>query len=298
MDFKPETYVDSENKQIVAVPSIKIKDKVETNKTHSFNEEGDCDDPSNNDDPSYKTNSSEDDTDDEEYFPTKDGATGSRLPSVDDDSDFSCQICFRNYSSRRSLIGHMRRHRDTTKHVCPHCGVAKVTRTELQTHLRVHLPNVEKFPCPQCPQVFRHKNAISRHVKVVHEGQRQYCCDYCPKRFSTRNAKVGHERLHTGERPFSCKECGKEFVKQETLRTHMKNHNKNLRTHICSYCSQRFITLRNLINHEQRHKGDKPHICHICSKGFSRNEDLQFHLSTFHPNRMEEEYDIDSQNTN
>uniref|UniRef100_A0A1I8NZK6 Protein krueppel n=1 Tax=Stomoxys calcitrans TaxID=35570 RepID=A0A1I8NZK6_STOCA len=198
----------------------------------------------------------------------------------DNTTSYNCAICSRNYSSRRALSEHLKRHQQIKEHTCRFCGVAKVTRTELLTHMRIHQPDLEKFQCPQCPQVFNHKNAISRHVKVVHEGQRRFVCSYCPRKFSTRNAQICHERLHTGERPFSCTICSKGFVQQESLRSHMKNHDKTLRTHVCSYCSQRFITRKNLIDHEQRHKGDKPHICFWCSKGFRTFEDLNAHRST------------------
>lgn len=191
----------------------------------------------------------------------------------------TCQLCWREYSSTRALREHIKRHKQIKEHVCSECGVAKVTRTELLTHMRTHIQNLEKFPCPQCPQVFNHKNAISRHVKVVHEGVKRFACSYCPKRFGTRNSQVCHERLHTGERPFICEICQKAFVQQEGLRSHMKSHDKNLRTHVCKHCSQRFITLKNLLDHERRHTGDKPHICNMCSKGFYNEEDLNIHRS-------------------
>ncbi|KAI8128334.1 hypothetical protein FF38_13796 [Lucilia cuprina] len=194
--------------------------------------------------------------------------------------DHICYLCRRKYSSKRALREHIKRHKKIKEHVCQECGVAKVTRTELVTHMRTHTPNLEKFPCPQCPQVFNHKNAISRHVKVIHEGLRRFPCKYCPKRFGTRNSQVCHERLHTGERPFICEICQRGFVQPEGLRSHMKNHDKNLRKHVCKYCSQRFITLKNLVDHERRHSSDKPHICNICSKGFYSETDLKNHRST------------------
>lgn len=188
-----------------------------------------------------------------------------------------CQQCFKTYSSKRALSEHLKRHAQIKDHVCKVCGVAKVTRTELLTHMRTHKPNLEKFKCSICPQEFNHKNAISRHVRVVHEGQRRFLCSFCPKRFGTRNSQVCHERLHTGERPFNCELCNKRYAQVEGLKSHMKSHDKNLRKHVCSFCSQRFITRKNLIDHERRHQSDKPHICNTCSRGFFSIDDLGVH---------------------
>lgn len=216
----------------------------------------------------------------EELIPQENQEEQEEPRNVEQEIDHICYMCRRKYSSKRALREHIKRHKKIKEHVCQECGVAKVTRTELVTHMRTHTPNLKKFPCPQCPQVFNHKNAISRHVKVVHEGLRRFTCNYCPRRFGTRNSQVCHERLHTGERPFVCEICNRGFVQPEGLRSHMKNHDKNLRKHVCIYCSQRFITLKNLVDHERRHLGDKPNICNICSKGFHNKSDLKTHRNT------------------
>ncbi|XP_011294949.2 zinc finger protein 468 [Musca domestica] len=203
------------------------------------------------------------------------------------DNKYLCELCQGTYSSRKAITEHIKRHKQIKEYVCQFCGVAKVTRTELNTHMRVHFRDMEKFPCPRCPQVFNHRNAISRHVKVVHEGERRYSCDYCSKKFSTRNSKVCHERLHTGEKPFTCAMCDKSFAQSESLKSHMKSHDKSLCKHICSYCSRRFITLKNLTDHEKRHTSDKPHICVVCSKGFHISEDLDKHYANCHADGKE-----------
>ncbi|EDX03056.1 zinc finger protein 337 [Drosophila yakuba] len=149
--------------------------------------------------------------------------------------DLICELCNRQYSTKNALGEHLKRHAQRKEHVCEHCGVAKVTRTELLTHLRTHNPTWERFKCEQCPQLFRHKSAISRHVRVVHEGQRRFQCGHCEKKFGTHASQVRHERLHTEptgsgeagmaeEWPFACVHCQKPCVSRQTLELHLRRH--------------------------------------------------------------------------
>ncbi|XP_043949462.1 zinc finger protein 501 isoform X2 [Drosophila biarmipes] len=149
--------------------------------------------------------------------------------------DLICELCNRQYSTKNALGEHLKRHAQRKEHVCEHCGVAKVTRTELLTHLRTHNPTWERFKCEQCPQLFRHKSAISRHVRVVHEGQRRFQCGHCEKKFGTHASQVRHERLHAGstgggaaeaaeEWPFACAHCQEPCVSRQTLELHLRRH--------------------------------------------------------------------------
>ncbi|XP_017004395.2 zinc finger and SCAN domain-containing protein 31 isoform X1 [Drosophila takahashii] len=138
--------------------------------------------------------------------------------------DLICELCNRQYSTKNALGEHLKRHAQRKEHVCEHCGVAKVTRTELLTHLRTHNPTWERFKCEQCPQLFRHKSAISRHVRVVHEGQRRFQCGHCEKKFGTHASQVRHERLHA--ETAAAGGGGEPCVSLETLELHLRRHRK------------------------------------------------------------------------
>ncbi|KAH8291592.1 hypothetical protein KR018_003032, partial [Drosophila ironensis] len=156
-----------------------------------------------------------------------------------------CELCNRQYSTKNALGEHLKRHAQRKEYVCEHCGVAKVTRTELLTHLRTHNPTWERFKCEQCPQLFRHKSAISRHVRVVHEGQRRFKCGHCEKRFGTHASQLRHEQRHAqeeaaGEAPpadegdkggagvvqFACTHCQKACVTRQNLEVHLRRHSR------------------------------------------------------------------------
>ncbi|BFG01749.1 zinc finger protein 771 [Drosophila madeirensis] len=171
-----------------------------------------------------------------------------------------CELCNRQYSTKNALGEHLKRHAQRKEHVCEHCGVAKVTRTELLTHLRIHNPSWEKFKCQQCPQLFRHKSAISRHVRVVHEGQRRFQCVHCEKRFGTHASQLRHERLHASgdqQLPSRCDVCSKCFTDGERLASHMRSHDKSLWPYACAQCNKPCVTRQTLEMHQQRHSNPR-----------------------------------------
>ncbi len=51
---------------------------------------------------------------------------------------------------------------------------------------------------------------------------------------------------------------------------------------MCSYgnCKKQFITKGHLKTHELIHSGDKPYICEMCQKAYSRSGRLKIHLRT------------------
>ncbi|XP_068158820.1 zinc finger protein 501 [Drosophila tropicalis] len=202
--------------------------------------------------------------------------------SLDEEQDqvqrLICLHCKRKYSTKNALGEHLKRHAQHKEHICEHCGVAKVTRTELLTHLRIHNPSWEKFKCQQCPQLFRHKSAISRHVRVVHEGQRRFQCAHCEKRFGTHASQLRHERLHTGQLPHRCEICTKCFPDGDRLTAHIRTHDRNLWPFSCMHCDKPCVTLQNLERHQRRHSSkNQPHICANCNRSFSTDEMLANH---------------------
>ncbi|KAH8344824.1 hypothetical protein KR067_008275, partial [Drosophila pandora] len=163
-----------------------------------------------------------------------------------------CELCNRQYSTKNALGEHLKRHAQHKEHVCEQCGVAKVTRTELLTHMRTHNPTWERFKCEQCPQLFRHKSAISRHVRVVHEGQRRFQCGYCEKRFGTHASQLRHERVHS-KSSRATQQAGR-GVSVEAEEAETVEESWPL---VCIHCQEPCVTRQNLELHLRRHSGRK-----------------------------------------
>lgn len=53
---------------------------------------------------------------------------------------------------------------------------------------------------------------------------------------------------------------------------------RSVLTHKCDKCEKAFVTLEHLTQHVQEYHVDRPYVCSICNKPFSRGEHLIRHL--------------------
>nr|VZI27911.1 unnamed protein product [Spirometra erinaceieuropaei] len=68
-----------------------------------------------------------------------------------DTADFSCPHCPRTFTSRISLVGHLRSHRTETGEPMP--GAPTYTHQA-------------RLNCPHCPRTFRHRMSLFGHMRI------------------------------------------------------------------------------------------------------------------------------------
>jgi hypothetical protein len=64
---------------------------------------------------------------------------------------------------------------------------------------------------------------------------------------------------------------------------HQRKYNKITRNHICLVCHKAFMYPKDLRRHESTHTGEKKHKCHLCTKTFTRIDNLGKHVRDDHP---------------
>ncbi|XP_037724654.1 transcription factor Ouib-like [Drosophila subpulchrella] len=123
----------------------------------------------------------------------------------------------------------------------------------------------------------RKYSAAKRAFALEH---RLFFCDQCGKTFAENGNFKVHLKTHTGTKDFQCKECDRKELTQHMLNLHVRIKHRGELPYVCKYCAQRFDNCLKRLNHERNHKeypNQKPHVCHICKKGFKKKGCLKNH---------------------
>ena len=106
-------------------------------------------------------------------------------------------------------------------------------------------------------------------------------CSLCPMTFAYRQGLNKHiNRHHSTDQRYQCKQCEKRFGNAMELRNHMHKH--DVARLECRYCRKMLKTELSLAAHEMEHRGEKPHVCDVCGKGFTLPSTLIGHKKQVH----------------
>nr|VZI37823.1 unnamed protein product [Spirometra erinaceieuropaei] len=192
---------------------------------------------------------------------TKTGTTPASPESRNENQDYHCPHCDRNFTSRIGLADHLRIHRTETGEPvpgaliyshrtrlhclhCPHCPRTFTHRMGLFGHMRIHESGIDHssdtpitsiMPSTTlAPSICATTNASS----VADSDTADFTFPHCPRTFTSRIILIGHLRIHrteTGE-PVSgaptythrtrlyCPHCPRTFTHRLGLFGHMRIH--------------------------------------------------------------------------
>ncbi|XP_055589140.1 gastrula zinc finger protein XlCGF26.1-like isoform X2 [Uranotaenia lowii] len=138
---------------------------------------------------------------------------------------FVCDICGKSYTSKGSLKIHSYTHdRDSMPFKCTVCGKGFPLGNKLKEHMMRH-KGIRNFTCPHCGLQKVTRNELNGHIRLVHKREFRRQCDLCSNEFNSAEGMKIHVRtVHQGLKPFECNVCGSRFGKKDHLNRHMKRH--------------------------------------------------------------------------
>ena len=173
-----------------------------------------------------------------------------------------CEVCSKDFGSKRSLDNHIYTHKE-----------------------------INKIKCIFCPKEFFNKHALNVHL-VIHTGATPFKCDYCQKHFTQQATLKTHLLTHSGERTFQCPQCRRCYSQSSTLYRHIRQYHSGIEPYACSFCSHKFKELSNLKRHigaKHSEESQKPNVlkCTHCESQFNYYIELTHHLMQAHQIDME-----------
>ncbi|XP_037029946.1 zinc finger protein 2-like [Bradysia coprophila] len=226
-----------------------------------------------------------------------------RNSTANSQSPAICDICGKQFTHRRMLQSHLKRHDPSKWDKCEICN--KSFPDGLKRHMRTH-SGERPFTCDQCGASYTQSFALKIHKASHDDSGKQYFCDICSNGkayynrfkfkyhvrshfvvktmrtceicgFKTNNLKSHIITRHSTLRPFKCDICGETFKFKAVYRTHLLIHSEST-PFSCDQCDKTFKAEYSLVRHKVVHSEEKNFICPICNKAFLLQRYLSKHM--------------------
>lgn len=200
---------------------------------------------------------------------------------------YACPNCGHLFSTKIKFVDHFLRHAPlpsflNSPNVQPD-GVIYQGRGEMKICIESYSVTggkIKVFRCTHrnCDKAFLSSSLLCEHIRS-HSSKNQ--CDECPFVAKTLSRLQSHKLFrHQDFRGYSCSICSKTFKQRGDLRAHVKRHQIVL--YKCEKCDFEAHTEEGLSRHSKLHDKNHDYYCHVCTKAFSRGNNLSRHLVSQH----------------
>ncbi|KAJ8391323.1 hypothetical protein AAFF_G00091100 [Aldrovandia affinis] len=166
---------------------------------------------------------------------------------------YKCEFCDYRCAMKGNLKSHIQiKHGTENSFRCPDCDFQCGNKTALRQHSREHQPS-QPIKCPKCSYSCSSKGALKIHERI-HSEERPFKCESCSFATKQRSNLVIHRKKYHAECPeksngkvakgeevpkpassryrakldaaraFRCDLCDASFVREDSLRSHRKQH--------------------------------------------------------------------------
>uniref|UniRef100_UPI0037E7BF09 zinc finger protein 64 n=1 Tax=Semicossyphus pulcher TaxID=241346 RepID=UPI0037E7BF09 len=173
---------------------------------------------------------------------------------------YKCEFCEYRCAMKGNLKSHIQiKHSTGNSLHCRHCDFQCASKTALRQHTREHQP-IQPMQCSKCTYSCSSKGALKVHERI-HSEERPFKCDFCNFASKQRSNLVIHKKKCHSDKPekggrgkggrgggksggsdspkpvrsryrakleaaraFCCDSCDASFVREDSLRSHKKQH--------------------------------------------------------------------------
>lgn len=195
---------------------------------------------------------------------------------------FTCNVCFRTFTSRSNLDRHARLHTGHKPYVCSKCGKAFSRKDHLTNHAAKHA-----FKCGKCLKRFVDRESLKSHYMQEHNCVLSNVCEHCNKGFTDPKVYAEHVKSHPEvsgnrhpirHRPYCCRQCSFTCSTRLDLLKHKQIHRDVHIVYSCLACSERFGDPVLYSQHFSGHKNEMSVFeCCMCRQICKTLQDLRSH---------------------
>ena len=196
---------------------------------------------------------------------------------------FECTECGMQYTCKQTFCFHRRMHIGENLFTCMHCDKKFVQKGQLERHAIVHDVN-KQFSCEQCGKRFISRKGWKSHSKRcpdIRNSVNIMHCSICNEGFRSMTQLLAHTRM-AHKAIFACFDCDKRFHKESTLRVHTMRCHFFEKPFMCNVCDKQFTRHWHGFVHLRTHTREKPYVCHECNIRFALRCALNYHKKRIH----------------
>ncbi|GFR58235.1 zinc finger protein 26 [Elysia marginata] len=206
------------------------------------------------------------------------------LPLKENVKSVTCEYCNTTFSSKKEFYEH-RLFKSEKSHRCYICLDSFPFRGYLLVHLKLHEqgPKINTTICNECGHTAKNLSELKKHM-VNHTGEHMYKCCKCSKTFAHLSGWRSHMGVHRSAGRIRCSCCSQSFPSRAAL----SEHKMALLEIKCGLCGQVFPNRASRAIHFKSEHGDTILRCHICTRMYSTQRELEEHTAKHTKNRRKQ----------
>ncbi|XP_069692304.1 zinc finger protein 64-like isoform X2 [Periplaneta americana] len=156
-----------------------------------------------------------------------------------------CNSCSHVSTSKRAAKEHEKIHADEVLK-CGVCAYTCISTTSMKSHLRIHTQD-KPFACKHCPYTCRQQGNLKAHMKKKHpdlrvtkKGKAAATKEPVGSKIGSSNRSVPKSLAHSKPfcyKSYRCTSCDAAFVREDSWRSHMRQHQAQESTTLSSTAS-------------------------------------------------------------